>query len=46
MEKNGGEWGGGGGWGNSQHSTRDVGCGALWGEVEEKGTKMGEMRQK
>ena len=33
-------------WGNSGHSTRDVGCGGLW-QVEENGTKVGEkMREK
>ena len=40
--KNGGygrEWGGGV-WGNSRHSTQDVGCGGLWWDVvEESGTK-------
>ena len=29
-------------WGNSGHTTQDVGCGGLWPDVvEEKGTKMG-----
>ena len=37
MEENGGKWG------NSGHSTRDVGRGGLWRDVvDEKGTKMGE----
>ena len=46
MEENGGGglWGSmGGKWGNSGHSTRDVGCGGLWWDVvAENGTKMGE----
>ena len=45
VEEIGGEWRkkcGGGGWGNSGHSTRDVGCGGLWRDVvEENGMKMG-----
>ena len=48
MNKNGGKWGGE--WGNSGHSTRDVGCGGLWRDVpeenwttiEKNGRKMGE----
>ena len=42
MGGNGGDWGGGG-WGNSSHSTRDMGCGGLWQEVVERnGRKTGE----
>ena len=44
VEEIGGEWRKkwGGGWGNSGHSTWDVGCGGLWRDVvEENGMKMG-----
>ena len=46
MGGNGGEKRGGG-WGNSGHSTQDVGCGGLWRDVvRENRRKMGQFEKK